>query len=71
MTTTHPLPTPARDGSLDDTLRDSFPASDPPPSIPDPEPTSDQAQQAPPSPGVPRRRWTDRLREQGIELDVH
>jgi len=70
MTTTHSSPTPARDGSLDDTLRDSFPANDPPSSIPDPEPTVEQSHPAPP-PGVPRRRWTDRLRERGIELDVH
>jgi len=71
MTTTHPMPTPARDESLDDTLRDTFPASDPPSSIPDAEPTADPSRSAPPSPGVPRRRWTDRLREQGIEVDVH
>lgn len=69
MTTTHPMPTPAEEG-LDDTLSDAFPASDPPPSIPAPEPTA-EAHRELPSPGIPRRRWTDRLREQGIELDVH
>jgi hypothetical protein len=34
---TRPFPTSPREASLDDTIESSFPASDPPSSIPDPE----------------------------------
>jgi hypothetical protein len=43
MTHTPPPPPPAdaeRDSGLDETLRESFPASDPPSTIPDPEPAA-------------------------------
>jgi hypothetical protein len=73
MTKTPPTaPSPARDHGLDDTLRETFPASDPLSTIPDPEPGDDAPPPRPPPPQVPARRWTDKLGEQHrAELDAY
>jgi hypothetical protein len=56
---TAPPETDTRDGGLDETIEETFPASDPPSTIPDPTPAtpppgSDDTRQA-----RPARRWTD------------
>ena len=61
MTKTQPAPPPdaARERGLDHPVDDSFPASDPPSTIPDPDEHTEPDAPPPPPPSTPQRRWTD------------